>query len=98
MPLMWAEVYEGTDHEGEPLTVVTARGCGSGDTYPYYEVVFRSDAAGISSDSLVSSQKFYYDVAGIEGLEPTIQLVLLGVLMFIGWVCACVIYAGLRLV
>lgn len=95
MPLMWADVYEGVDGQGKPLTVVTARGCGAGDTYPYYEAVFRSDAAGIGPDSLVSSQKFYYDVAGLEGWELIIQLVLLGVLMLIGWVCAGVIYAGL---
>jgi hypothetical protein len=40
----------------------------SNDHYPYYEFLF-SDAGDLKDSKLLSTQRFYFDVAGIEGME-----------------------------
>ena len=62
-------VVEAVVGDGRPLVFVGANGREvSNDHYPYYEFLFTSD----SHDGplrLLSFQRFYYDVAGIEGVE-----------------------------
>jgi hypothetical protein len=62
-------VVEALDQDGRPLLFVGV--CGgevSNDHHPYYEFLFTTDSLGAPA-KLLSSQRFYYDVAGIEGLE-----------------------------
>ncbi len=62
-------VVEALGQDGHRLLFVGARGREvSNDHYPYYEFVFTRDA---STRALrpVSFQRFYFDVAGIEGVE-----------------------------
>lgn len=64
-------VVEAAGRDGRPLLFVGVRGREvSNDHYPYYEFLFTSDSLGASL-KLLSFQRFYYDVAGIEGLEWT---------------------------
>lgn len=62
-------IVEGTDGSGGRIVVVAASGGEvSNDHYPFYEAVFTS-AAGSSDLAYAGGQRFFYDVAGIEGLE-----------------------------
>lgn len=99
-PLLMATVIEGRTANGEPLTVVVARGSGWGDTYPRYEAVFRGSAADIGGESLLAYERFNYDVAGLEGHEQFLQAALLLVLLglaaalvglgyFLDWLVRC---------
>ena len=61
-----------TGPAGEPLLFVYASASGpsgavSNDHYPYHEFVFAAPAAG--PPQLLAFQRFYYDVAGMEGWE-----------------------------
>ncbi len=98
-PMMRAVVIEGVDAGGAWLTCVVARGNGNGDTYPYYEATFRGDASEIGPETGIASQRFNYDVAGMEGIEPILQLIGLavaagggvgvGLLASAAWVTVC---------
>ena len=62
-------VVEALGQDGRPLLFVGVRGGEvSNDHYPYYEFLFTTDSPG-ALPKLLSSQRFYYDVAGIEGAE-----------------------------
>jgi hypothetical protein len=62
-------VVEAIGRDGRPLLFVGVRGGEvSNDHHPYYEFVFTRDSAA-GHLKLVSTQHFYYDLAGIEGLE-----------------------------
>src|SRR5262249_60800422 len=55
--------------DGRPLLFVGVQGGEvSNDHHPYYEFLFTTDSPGAPS-KLLSFQRFYYDVAGIEGLH-----------------------------
>jgi len=60
---------QGTGHDGQRILFVAVRGREvSNDHYPFYEFLFEE----ISADGplkLLSFQRFYYDVAGVEGME-----------------------------
>ena len=62
-------VIEAEAADGQPLVFVGVQGGEvSNDHYPYYEFLFSGpDSAG--TWKLLSEQRFYFDVAGIEGLE-----------------------------
>jgi hypothetical protein len=45
----------------------------SNDHHPYYEFLFTTDSPG-APPKLLSSQRFYYDVAGMEGVEWPVLL------------------------
>ncbi|MDR3622449.1 MAG: hypothetical protein P4L85_24070 [Paludisphaera borealis] len=62
-------VVEALGGDGRPLLFVGVEGREvSNDHYPFYEFLFTSDSPG-GPLKLLSYQRFYYDVAGIEGLE-----------------------------
>ena len=69
-------VVEALGRDGHPLLFVGARGREvSNDHYPYYEFLFTSESAA-GPLKLLSFQRFYYDVAGMEGIEwPAFLLV-----------------------
>jgi len=59
-------VIDARDHSGERLVFLGLLGRQlSNDHYPYYEILF----SGSTDLSYVRGQRFYYDVAGIEGFE-----------------------------
>lgn len=61
-------VVDGLDEKGERLVIAGVRGRQvSNDHFPYYEIAFK----GKQRDDLVfiSGQHFFYDVAGLEGVE-----------------------------
>ena len=52
--------------DGRPLLFLGVRGRQvSNDHYPYYEFLFATNSPG-APPTLLSSQRFYYDVAGIR--------------------------------
>ena len=60
---------EAVGRDGRPLLFVGVRGGEvSNDHHPYYEFLFTTDATG-GTPELLSFQRFYYDVAGMEGAE-----------------------------
>jgi hypothetical protein len=62
-------VVEALGRDGRPLLFVGTRGGQvSNDHYPYYEFLFTSDSHG-GPLKLLSFKRFYYDVAGVEGVE-----------------------------
>lgn len=62
-------VVEGVGRDGRPLIFVGVRGGEvSNDHHPYYEFLFARDSPD-GRPRLLSFQRFYYDVAGIEGAE-----------------------------
>jgi hypothetical protein len=66
-----AQVAEGWDASGARLVFIGMRGAQvSNDHYPYYELLFREPVPG-DGLHLVSSQRFFFDVAGLEGFEWT---------------------------
>ncbi len=68
-PQLSGVVVEALGRDGRPLLFVGVRGREvSNDHYPYYEFLFTSDSLG-GPLKLLSSQRFYYDVAGMEGAE-----------------------------
>jgi hypothetical protein len=75
------------------LIVGVAGGEVSNDHHPYYEFLFRLPEEG-TSPILLSSRRFYYDVAGYEGLHgPRIFLVILPPAM----IALVVVVAGLSI-
>lgn len=61
-------VVDALDKKGKRLVIAGVRGMElSDDHYPYYEIAFK----GKQRDDLkfISGQHFFYDVAGIEGIE-----------------------------
>lgn len=76
--LLHGVVIDSTTADGERLVLVGAGGGQvSNDHYPHYEFVFKGSPPG-SALELVRKQRFFYDVAGIEGAEwyfiwPTIS-------------------------
>lgn len=62
-------VVESVGRDGHPLLFVGVRGCEvSNDHYPYYEFLFTGDSLG-EPLKLLSVNRFYYDIAGLEGAE-----------------------------
>jgi hypothetical protein len=62
-------MIEGTDADGKKILVVAASGGEvSNDHYPFYEATFSSEA-GSTDLTWTGGQRFFYDIAGIEGLE-----------------------------
>ena len=62
-------VIDAVDKSGQRLVFLGLRGMQlSNDHYPYYEMVF-SGRSGTPHLSYVRGQRFFFDVAGIEGLE-----------------------------
>ena len=68
---------EAKDREGRPIVFVGVRGREvSNDHYPYYEFLFATDSP-TGRWKWLSFQRFYYDIAGIEGVEwPVFFLIL----------------------
>jgi hypothetical protein len=67
-------VVEALEQNGRPLLFVAVRGGEvSNDHHPYYEFLFTTDSPG-APPKLLSSQRFYYDVAGMEGVEWPVLL------------------------
>jgi hypothetical protein len=79
-------VLELTGRGGEPLLFVSTTGNGgsgavSNDHYPFYEFVFARSPVGEPRE-LLSSNHFYFDIAGMEGVEwPQMFLLLAGLLL-----------------
>ena len=68
-------VIEAEGAGGEPLVFVGVQGGEvSNDHYPYYRFLF-SGPGPRRRQSLLSAQRFYFDVAGIEGMEWPVFLV-----------------------
>jgi len=63
----------------------------SNDHYPYYEFLFESPAAP-GRPKLLSSRRFYYEVAGIEGMEGIPSFLFLFPLSLAG--CALLVFMG----
>ena len=62
-------VVEALGRDGRPLVFVGVTGCEvSKDHYSYYEFLFTIESPG-GQLKLLSTQRFYYDVAGEEGVE-----------------------------
>jgi hypothetical protein len=62
-------VIEAEGDDGGPLLFVGVQGGEvSNDHYPYYEFIYSGRSAG-GDPILLSAQRFYFDVAGIEGME-----------------------------
>jgi hypothetical protein len=70
-------VVEALGRDGSRLVFVGVWGGEvSNDHHPYYEFLFTTDSPD-GQLKLLSTQRFYYDVAGIEGIEwPVFFLVL----------------------
>jgi hypothetical protein len=76
-------VIEAQGDDGRPLVFVAVRGREvSNDHYPFYEFLFTSHTSG-TSPRLLSAQRFYFDVAGIEGVEWPAFLVVFAIIGFI---------------
>jgi hypothetical protein len=71
-------VIEAASPSGEPLLFVgVTSGAVSNDHHAYYEFLFDESPGRPAGSPPISVRKFYYDVAGMEGVEwPTITLVL----------------------
>jgi len=66
--LLRGVVVEASDADGVRYMIVAVIGGEvSNDHYPYYEFLFEQPAG--DAPELCSSRRFYFDVAGIEGLE-----------------------------
>ena len=62
-------MVEAQGRDGRPLLFIGVRGGEvSNDHHPYYEFLFSNESSG-GNLKLLSSQRFYYDVAGMEGME-----------------------------
>jgi hypothetical protein len=62
-------VVEALGSDGRPLVFAGVRGGQvSNDHYPFYEFLFERDSPG-GQLKLLSSERFYFDTAGYEGLE-----------------------------
>ena len=78
------------DKSGSPFLFIGLRGWQeSNDHYPFYEMLFRGNKDS-SEFTLIRSQMFYFDVAGMEGFEwPVIWLyiavpgIVLGLFIFV---------------
>jgi hypothetical protein len=76
-------VVEAVGRDGRPLLFVgTSGGAVSNDHYPYYEFLFARDTNGRPAQ-LLGFQRFYYDVAGIEGIEWPVFFIPLALLALI---------------
>ncbi len=72
-------VVEAWGRDGRPLVFVGVQGGAvSNDHYAYYEFLFTSDSPG-GHLKLLSTQRFYYDVAGEEGVEWPVFLPFLAI-------------------
>ncbi|MEX2218807.1 MAG: hypothetical protein WD749_08610 [Phycisphaerales bacterium] len=61
-------IYELLGEDGESLLLIALRGGEvSNDHRTYYELLFRRGPAG--QPTLLSAHQFYFDVAGVEGME-----------------------------
>jgi hypothetical protein len=86
---LWGIAIGAVDKAGQKLVLLGLRGGQvSNDHYPYYEIMFREPSGG-GQMSLVRSQLFFYDVAGMEGFEGyviwfflSIPGILLGIVIF----------------
>jgi len=66
---LYGVVVEGDDAGGQRRVFVGVQGGQlSNDHYPYYEFLFAWPADG-RTPSLLFANRFFYDIAGIEGLE-----------------------------
>ena len=85
---------EGTD--ASPLLFVGVQGGQvSNDHYPYYEFLF-SNPGGNGTPRLLSAQRFYFDVAGIEGLEWPLFFLGFSVLGLVVSVPATLLFMAVR--
>lgn len=73
---MQGVITVGTTDEGKQLALVSLRGGQlSNDHYPYYEMVFNLEPR-TGELTFVRGQRFFFDIAGIEGFEwPILWLV-----------------------
>lgn len=66
---MQGVITVGTANNGAQLALVSLKGGQvSNDHYPYYEMVFHIDPSN-STLTFVRGQRFFYDIAGMEGAE-----------------------------
>ena len=88
-------VLEDVGRDGQRYLFVAASGGQvSNDHYPYYEFLFRLPGQG-AAPKLLSTRRFYYDVAGIEGAEwpvAFVVFVLVGALLL---ALALAVYAAI---
>ena len=83
---------------GERRAVVGARGHQlSNDHYPFYEAVFKIEPTG-EAVTYLSGQRFFFDIAGLEGLEwyimwPFLTVLAVAVVFPIAGVGAVIVYA-----
>jgi hypothetical protein len=77
--LLGSLVVTGTDSGGTPLLLIGAAGDQvSNDHHPYYEALLRPRGDGTAD--LLDHNRFFYDVAGIEGMEWKAAFVLAAIL------------------
>lgn len=73
-------VIEAAGPKGEPLLFVGVRsGAVSNDHHAYYEFLFSDPPGAPANSPPLSVKKFYYDVAGIEGIEWPMFALAIGV-------------------
>ncbi len=83
---------EVTDGGGQPAIVVGLHGQQvSNDHYPYYEASFRRAGSGWRLDR---SQLYFYDVAGIEGLETPGLAIVFTILTFTAACGVAIVYSA----
>ena len=77
-------VVDAVDSSGDRLLFLGLKGGQvSNDHYPYYEVLFRQPK-GVSGLSFARGQRFFYDLAGMEGFEWDVVWLVLTVPAIVG--------------
>lgn len=88
-------VIDGTRRSGERTLVLGVRGLQvANDHYPYHEFEFRVTPSG--GMELRDAQRFYFDVAGIEGLEWYVAWTLLTAAGLIPWLVIVTLALSIR--
>ncbi|MEW5884343.1 MAG: hypothetical protein AB1725_09005 [Armatimonadota bacterium] len=84
-------VAEYRDPQGRPRVFLGLRGGQvSNDHYPFYEMVLAREGGSVK---VLAKQRFFYDVAGIEGAEAPALFYVFGVLLLPAAICVVVIVA-----
>ena len=91
---LWGVAIDGRNAGGERMLILgLSGGQVSNDHYPYYELLFMAPA-GTSAFTYVRGQRFFYDNAGIEGVEwYTLWFILLIPAIVIGLLATALVLA-----